>query len=279
MATTLIVVGVSITYALPFVAVPRQLLRYANLLRMSKLFALLLDVSPDFRFLVSTLVGIFIGAADVMLLVFVWTAIYSVAGVQLFGGLIYAGNKDLSGTLYFDSVYDSLNFNDFAMGFYPFITMLVAAGPQQPLTDGFSIASGNVFASRFLFWSYYYVAQLIILNVFISYVISAYALRKEQHAARLEAAARRAAAREDNKASGAGDAKAKSADEVDIPEHVEEEFDETQLENLRSFFALNAARPDEEFEVVPRTTGGQDTFLRRLYADDIQKAVSEADEL
>ena len=86
--------------------------------------------------------------------------------------------------------YDVLNFNDVPLGFMPFVTSLVAAGPSQPVIDAFGVLGPtsdrgwNVFISRTFFLSYYYSAQLIILNVFISYVISAYSLQKGKDDAR-----------------------------------------------------------------------------------------------
>ena len=87
-------------------------------------------------------------------------------GVQLYGGLVYAGNADLQFTDYFESYYDVLNFNDVLMGFMPFLTTLVAAGPSQALVDAFGVlgpttdATWNVFIARLFFLSYYYTAQV-----------------------------------------------------------------------------------------------------------------------
>lgn len=272
--TTLLVVGVAILFAIPQVVLPKQVAMNVNLLRMSKLVELMLSASDEFAFIVKALATIFRGAFDVLLQLFIWTALYVALGVQLYGGSVYAGNPDLLFTDYFEEYYDVLNFNDFALGFMPFLTTLVAAGPSQTLVDAFALlgptsdATWNTLLSRTFFLSYYYSAQLIILNVFISYVINAYALRKEQEESRR-------VERKDRRQRRASGAFTHPADlDADL-----DEFDESQRENLKSFFELNNNSADvEDFEVHPRARLGQELFLRRYFKADIDAAVLEVEE-
>ena len=72
-----------------------------------------------------------------------------------------------------------LNFNDHAQGFLPFFYTLAAAGPDPTLIGGFEAVSGNVALARAFFLSYYYTTQLLVLNVFISFIISTYTLKRD----------------------------------------------------------------------------------------------------
>ena len=72
-----------------------------------------------------------------------------------------------------------LNFNDHAHGFLPFFYTLAAAGPDPTLIGGFEAVSGNVALARAFFLSYYYTTQLLVLNVFISFIISTYTLKRD----------------------------------------------------------------------------------------------------
>ncbi|KAH8048749.1 hypothetical protein JL722_12373 [Aureococcus anophagefferens] len=82
-------------------------------------------------------------------------ALWSGAGVQLFGGLVYDGNGALEGSDYLDSHYDVLNFNDFAMGFLPLFAMVTSGGPYTEFVEALNDVSGAKGAGYYFFVSFY----------------------------------------------------------------------------------------------------------------------------
>ena len=100
--------------------------------------------------------------------------LWSGAGVQLFGGLVYDGNGALEGSDYLDSHYDVLNFNDFAMGFLPLFAMVTSGGPYTEFVEALNDVSGAKGAGYYFFVSFYVVGVLIFFNVFSAFVIDAF---------------------------------------------------------------------------------------------------------
>jgi len=246
---------ISVLWILPFVPIAYEWMRYANIIRVLQLIDLLVEISPDFNFVLTSLNAILRGSADVLGQLFLWTSLFIVIGVQAFGGAVYAANPGLEGTAYADSFYEVLNFNDFAMGFLPLIVTLVSAGPNQDLIAGIGAAANAPGAAKLLFLLYYYTTQLLVLNIFVSFIISSYSIRLKGYMLRQEATASEAGG-------GGGD-----GDIVDG-------LDEAQRGSLKSLFASLQNKPGWCFHV--RGLEGQDVLLRRMFQAEIDAATAEA---
>ncbi len=239
---SLAVAAISLLWVVPFVSIPYAWMRYANTVRVLKLVELLHRLSAELAFVLGAISAVIRGSVDVLGQLLLWTSFFAVLGCQLFGGAVYATNPALEGTEYQRSFYGVLNLNDFAMGFMPLLTTLVAAGPNAVLVEGIGAAAGRPRLAKALFLAYYYSTQLLVLNIFISFLLNGYGLRHD--------------------ARQAGD-----AETIDG-------LDASQRANLESLYT---ALPHEEGWVV-RVSGreGQDVLLRRMFADDIRAAIEVA---
>lgn len=144
------------------------------------------------------------------------------------------------------SYYEVLNFNDFFMGFIPFIVPLVSAGPNQDFILGIGAAADMMTASKVVFITYYYTTQLLVLNVFVSYVVSAYTMYHEAYY-------------------GAG---------MSASGQIVDGLDADQREKIRSLYAHLPEEPG--WTVIPSGRQNADVLLRRLFRDDIIQATEDA---
>jgi len=216
--------------------------RYVNVIRLLRLALLVRDLSPDFRFIMDALVAVFKGSAQFILQLFLWTALFVTVGVQAFGGTVYQTNPRLEGTALATGYQEVLNFNDFAMGFVPFIVTLVSAGPNSDLILGIGAAADADGAAKIFFITYYYTTQLLVLNVLISFIVTAYTLRY--------------------------DAREEEGDDYEV-----DGLDKTQLEKLRSLYG--SLPVEEGYKVLTHGRDGSDVLLRRMFHDEIDLATTE----
>jgi len=92
---------------------------YANILRLFRLLRVVKQLKglDKVQFMVSTVVKLVFKAQDMLILLCVVLYLFTVVGVQLFGGLLYEENEKLLGTDYHEAKEFVLNFNDFLMAF------------------------------------------------------------------------------------------------------------------------------------------------------------------
>jgi len=232
---------ISILWVLPFVQIPYGWMRYANIIRVLKLIRVFTALSSDFDFVLTSVIAIMRGSIDVIAQLFLWTSFFVVIATQAFGGSVYATNPALADSGYADSFYEVLNFNDFAMGFVPFIVTLVDGGPSRDIILGLGSASGRMAVSKIVFFAYYYTTHLLVLNIFVSFIVNGYTLRHE--------------ARED------------------LQETIDG-LDSSQRENLQSLYSALPPLPGWTVRVSGRE--GQDVLLRRIFQEDIDRATEDA---
>ena len=170
---TVVLFGAAVFWALPFVDVSRDVLHRLTILRLGRLLTVLNQVDR-FRLICECVARIVPASTGVVGVLFCAGALWSGAGVQLFGGLVYDGNGALEGSDYLDSHYDVLNFNDFAMGFLPLFAMVTSGGPYTEFVEALNDVSGARGAGYYFFVSFYVVGVLIFFNVFSAFVIDAF---------------------------------------------------------------------------------------------------------
>ena len=70
---------IGIGWVLPFIHIPDQWVRYANIVRCFKLFVLLRSFSSDYAFVYDALYAIFRGSTNVVSQLYVWTGLFVAA--------------------------------------------------------------------------------------------------------------------------------------------------------------------------------------------------------
>ena len=156
---------------------PREVLRFFNLLRLLQLLKLLSHV--DFlSFMADCFVRISLGSLPILTLVYCATSVWAIIGCQLWGGYVYGGNPALQGSDMFEASMDVLNFNDFPSALMVFCGMIVTGGPFTEIIDAYATSSGG-FLSGLFFMSYMYVIFFVFFNCFVSFVIDAFISRYE----------------------------------------------------------------------------------------------------
>lgn len=241
LTVSIAVSALSILWIYPYIYIDAQYVKYANLVRVLKLLKFVKSISSDFAFVFKALASIFRGAANVIGQLFLWTAFFVAVANQLFGGSVYHNAPALVDTDYVADYYEVLNFNDFCLGFVPFIATLVSAGPNRDLIFGIGDAVGSRSLSATFFFTYYYTTQLLVLNVLVSFVVTAYTIAHESHE------------------SGGGD----DSDDSGL--------DAKQRANLESLYASLPAEPG--WRVQASASENQDVLLQRMFRDDITRAI------
>ena len=165
---------VSIVWVSPSIIIPQEALRYFTILRLLRLLELVKQ-TKRFNFIFTCLASMAQGCVPVILSVFVATAMFSILGGHLYGGLVYGTNPDLEDSGYFADNLDVLNFNDFGMSLMTFAGMIVSGGPVTNLIEGFGLVGpgGHALSTVFFFTNYYFVI-LVLFNVFIAFIIDAF---------------------------------------------------------------------------------------------------------
>lgn len=168
---------------LPFIGYDQDLFRFFIILRCLRLFELLAHF-PRFRRLVHVF-SVLVPASFPLFTLFALSLyVFSAAGVELFGGLIYEGNPKLNPDLYpkvdaFNAAnYWALNFNDMASGWFTLFSSIVVGY----LTE---IAAAISSASRFGEWtiiffiSNFVVNTLIVSNCVVAFVVDLFVMEDE----------------------------------------------------------------------------------------------------
>ncbi|XP_040379663.1 two pore calcium channel protein 1 [Oryza brachyantha] len=146
-------------------------IRYLLLGRMLRLTRILLQVQR-FRAFVATFFTLMSSLMPYLGIVFCTLCIYCSLGLQIFGGIVYAGNPTLEGTALFDNDYLLFNFNDYPSGMVTLFNLLVM-GNWQAWMESYMQLTGSSW-SLIYFVSFYLISVLLLLNLIVAFVLEAF---------------------------------------------------------------------------------------------------------
>ncbi|CAL5386807.1 unnamed protein product [Camellia sinensis] len=108
---------------------PNLMIRYLLLARMLRLIRLLMQVQR-YRAFVATFLTLIPSLMPFMGIIFCILCIYCSLGLQIFGGLVNAGNPKLEGTDLSDNDYLLFNFTDYPNGMVTLFNLLIMGNWQ-----------------------------------------------------------------------------------------------------------------------------------------------------
>jgi len=176
--TTIVLAASGIILCIPQVQITHDVLRYLNVMRILRVLKALDNVEL-FQRLSATIYRMACNSGDVIAMNIMVLYIWSVIGVQLFGGKLLRSNPVFEGKDfdYFDSNYMILNFNDVPLAFVT-MNFFTLTGWVDPIAVvcmalGESGSFINVAASCFMY-SFYIGSFLLAFNVFTAFSIDMY---------------------------------------------------------------------------------------------------------
>jgi two pore calcium channel protein len=104
--------------------------------------------------------------------IFCVLCIYCSIGVQVFGGLVNAGNKELAKTEMVEDDYLLFNFNDYPNGMVTLFNLLVM-GNWQVWMETYKDLTGTWWSITY-FVSFYVITVLLLLNLIVAFVLEAF---------------------------------------------------------------------------------------------------------
>ncbi|XVF66835.1 hypothetical protein PTKIN_Ptkin10aG0069700 [Pterospermum kingtungense] len=172
--TWIIVIGETITFATPdgfsFFS-NGEWIRYLLLARMLRLMRLLMHVR-SYRAFVATFLTLIPSLMPYLGTIFCVLCIYCSLGVQIFGGIVNAGNLNLEGTDLTEDDYLLFNFNDYPNGMVTLFNLLVM-GNWQVWMQSYKELTGTSWSLAY-FISFYLVTVLLLLNLVVAFVLEAF---------------------------------------------------------------------------------------------------------
>ncbi|KAJ9170952.1 hypothetical protein P3X46_019011 [Hevea brasiliensis] len=172
--TWVIVIGETLTFASPhgltFLS-NGEWIRYLLLARMLRLIRLLMHVR-SYRAFVATFLTLIPSLMPYLGTIFCVLCIYCSLGVQIFGGLVNAGNPNLEDTDLADSDYILFNFNDYPNGMVTLFNLLVM-GNWQIWMQSYKDLTGSSWSLAY-FISFYLITVLLLLNLVVAFVLEAF---------------------------------------------------------------------------------------------------------
>ncbi|GLU06440.1 hypothetical protein SLE2022_234750 [Rubroshorea leprosula] len=172
--TWIIVIGETITFASPHglgLLLNGEWIRYLLLARMLRLIRLLMHVKR-YRAFVATLLTLIPSLIPYLGIIFCVLCFYCSLGVQIFGGIVNAGNPKLDRTDLADNDYFLFNFNDYPNGMVTLFNLLVM-GNWQVWMQSYKELTGTSWTLAY-FVSYYLVTVLLLLNLVVAFVLEAF---------------------------------------------------------------------------------------------------------
>ncbi|WCJ30756.1 Two pore calcium channel protein 1 [Euphorbia peplus] len=172
--TWIIVIGETITFANPtgltFLS-NGEWIRYLLLARMLRLIRLLMHVK-SYRAFISTFLTLIPSLMPYLGTIFCILCVYCSLGVQIFGGLVNAGNSELESTDLAEDDYLLFNFNDYPNGMVTLFNLLVM-GNWQVWMQSYKELTGSVWTLAY-FISFYLISVLLLLNLVVAFVLEAF---------------------------------------------------------------------------------------------------------
>lgn len=172
--TWVIVIGETATFLSPrgltFLS-NGEWIRYLLIARLLRLIRLLMHVQ-QYRAFVATFLTLIPSLMPYLGTIFCVLCIYCSVGVQIFGGMVNAGNPILSTTDLQDSDYLLFNFNDYPNGMVTLFNLLVM-GNWQIWMQSYKELTGTAW-SYIYFISFYLITVLLLLNLVVAFVLEAF---------------------------------------------------------------------------------------------------------
>ncbi|KAL9243813.1 hypothetical protein vseg_017655 [Gypsophila vaccaria] len=172
--TCVIVIGETATFVSPadqtFLS-NGEWIRYLILARVLRLIRLLMRVK-QYRAFVATFLTLLPSLMPYLGTIFCVMCIYSSLGVQLFGGIVNAGNPLVEGTDLAESDYLLFNFNDYPNAMVTTFNLLVM-GNWQSWMQSYRDLTRTPWTLVY-FISFYLITVMLILNLIIAFVLEAF---------------------------------------------------------------------------------------------------------
>ncbi|XP_038694434.1 two pore calcium channel protein 1 isoform X3 [Tripterygium wilfordii] len=172
--TWVIVIGETITFASPkgltFLS-NGEWIRYLLLARLLRLVRLLMHVQR-YRAFVATFLTLIPSLMPYLGTIFCVMCIYCSLGVQIFGGIVNAGNPKLEATELAEDGYLLFNFNDYPNGMVTLFNLLVM-GNWQVWMQSYKKLTGTSWTLAY-FISFYLITVLLLLNLVVAFVLEAF---------------------------------------------------------------------------------------------------------
>ncbi|XP_020098634.1 two pore calcium channel protein 1 [Ananas comosus] len=172
--TWIIVIGETMTFffpsGLPFLS-NGEWIRYLLLGRMLRLIRLLLQVQ-SYKAFVATFLTLIPSLMPYLGIIFCVLCVYCSLGLQLFGGIVNAGNPKLETTDLFNNDYVLFNFNDYPNGMVTLFN-LVVMGNWHIWMQSYRDLTGTSWTLAY-FISFYLVTVLLLLNLIVAFVLEAF---------------------------------------------------------------------------------------------------------
>ncbi|KAH7651705.1 two pore calcium channel protein plant protein [Dioscorea alata] len=138
---------------------------------MLRLIRLLLHVNR-YKAFVATFLKLIPSLMPYLGTIFCVLCIYCTLGLQLFGGLVNAGNPVLETTDLYDNDYLLFNFNDYPNGMVTLFNLLVM-GNWQVWMQSYKELTGTSWSLAY-FISFYLLTVLLLLNLVVAFVLEAF---------------------------------------------------------------------------------------------------------
>nr|XP_023906859.1 two pore calcium channel protein 1-like [Quercus suber]POF18131.1 two pore calcium channel protein 1 [Quercus suber] len=174
MVTWIIVIGETLTFVAPqgltFLS-NGEWIRYLLLARMLRLIRLLMYIKRYHAY-IATFIALIPSLMPYLGTIFCVLCIYCSLGVQIFGGLVNAGNASLDRTDLSDDDYLLFNFNDYPNGMVTLFNLLVM-GNWQAWMQSYKELTGTAWSLTY-FVSFYLITVLLLLNLIVAFVLEAF---------------------------------------------------------------------------------------------------------
>lgn len=150
----------------------------------------LLAYFDRWRFMGRLLIIMVPAVAPILCFQFLVCSLFSVAGVHVFGGLVFVGNPRLDTTEYASSGLWVYNFNDYGSAMVTSFNLCVVNN-WHVVMDGYAAATDSPWSRAFfiIFWT---IAVTFTLNVVVAFFVGAFTaqMNRAEHAHSLYASAR-----------------------------------------------------------------------------------------
>ncbi|XP_050380607.1 two pore calcium channel protein 1B [Argentina anserina] len=185
LVTLIIVIGETLTFAAPagltFLS-NGEWIRYLLIARMLRLIRLLMHVQRC-RAFIATFLTLLPSLMPYLGTIFCVMCIYCTLGVQIFGGIVNAGNANLEATDLYDNDYLLFNFNDYPNGMVTLFNILVM-GNWQAWMQSYKALTGTSWTLVY-FVSFYLITVLLLLNLVVAFVLEAFFAEMDLESAEL----------------------------------------------------------------------------------------------
>ncbi|KAJ6763850.1 TWO PORE CALCIUM CHANNEL PROTEIN 1 [Salix purpurea] len=179
--TLVMVIGETVTLASPngtFLS-NGEWIRYLLVARLLRLIRILMYVK-SYRAFLATFLDLIPSLMPYLGTIFCVMCIYCSLGIQIFGGVVNAGNPNLEGTDLAQEDYLLFNFNDYPNGMVTLFNLLVMEN-WQVWMQSYKDLTGTYWSTAY-FISFYLITVLLLLNLIMAFVLEAFFAEMEVEA-------------------------------------------------------------------------------------------------